>query len=137
MQLRPESLARYIAVSAWRSTSSGLAAIESIDDTPIEAVTNTSPWLSAIGSRNTASRRSARADAEASDLVVGSSTTYSSPDSRATIASGGAALTSRSATMRSTSSPAEWPSESLMFLNRSRSTKYSVGSRSARHDSWT
>ena len=44
-----------------------------------------------MGSRNTDSNRSANADAEPSERVVGSSTTYSSPDSRATIASCGTA----------------------------------------------
>ncbi len=101
------------------------------------AVTNTSPWASAIGSRNTDRRRSASADALLSDRVVGSSTTYSSPDNLATIASRGTVPISRSATILRTSSPAEWPRLSLMFLNRSRSTKNSVGSRSARHSSLT
>ena len=95
--------------------------------TPMLAVTKTSPWLSASGSRKMASIRSASAIAAPGDFAVASSTTYSSPDRRATIVPCGTALTSLRATVTSTSSPAAWPRESLMFLNRSRSTKNSVG----------
>jgi hypothetical protein len=68
---------------------------------PTLAVMNTSPWLSGSGSRNTSSSRSAMSTDDPS-ADSGSSTTYSSPDSRDTIADAGAAWTSRSATVRST-----------------------------------
>ena len=105
-----------------------------ISATPMLAVTNTSPWLSASGSRKTASRRSASAIEAPWEREAGSSTTYSSPDRRATVAASGTALSRRRATVTSTSSPAAWPRESLMFLNRSRSTKNRVGWTSALHD---
>ena len=96
-------------MSALRSTLSGRAVIDVTEATPMLAVTNTSPWPMAIGSRKIDWILSANGAAESSVRLVGSTTTNSSPDSRATIASAGTTLTRRWATMTSNSSPASWP----------------------------
>ena len=128
MQLRPASLARYIAASACRRSSSGdgeSAAIEHA--TPMLAETNTSPWRNARGSRKHSRSRSAVFMASISLTLSGSRTTNSSPLIRPTMAVAGTALVSRWATATKTSSPALWPSESLIFLNRSTSMKWTAG----------
>src|SRR5690349_23191410 len=64
-----------------------------------------------------------RATASASDCVIGgpSRITNSSPPRRAVVSTERTAFFRRCATSRSSSSPARWPSESFMILNRSRS----------------
>ncbi len=59
------------------------------------AVTNTSPWLIGSGSRKIDNNRSARASDAPGERVDGSSTTYSSPERRATVEYSGAALLRR------------------------------------------
>ena len=124
MQLRPASFARYIAASACRRSSSGEGeSVAGEHATPILAETKTSPCRRARGSRKHSRIRSAVFMASMSLTLSGSSTTNSSPLMRPTIAERGTALVRRWATATKTSSPALWPSESLMFLNRSTSMK--------------
>jgi hypothetical protein len=90
---------------------------------------------STMGSLRAATRRAAISVALCSAGRSSHTTMNSSPASRPRVSAG----RSRSATVRRTSSPASWPRESLIGLNRSRSTKSTASGsvvRSRRRSPW-
>ena len=99
-----------------------------------------SSWPSTCrGGRSTSSSFCATRAAASAPLVPSSSTMNSSPPSRATVSLLRSVWTSRSATPLMIWSPVSRPSESLISLNRSRSTSITVSSwraRRARSIAW-
>ena len=116
-------LARYIAASASRRTSSGFAARSLEMATPTLTPTRCWVWPSGRGASRAARMRSATMRAPATSDRSAQTTANSSPPRRATVSVGRTALRRRWATDVSSWSPASWPSSSLTDLKRSTSMK--------------
>ncbi|MNQ86723.1 hypothetical protein D3C85_1019230 [compost metagenome] len=128
MALRPESLARYRAMSARLSRSAGLAPWSGISAIPMLGVTCSRCPSSSMGSASSLRNLSAimrtwRVISERLPSRPVSSTTNSSPPRRATVSSNRTLASRRAVTIFSTASPRGWPRESLMCLKWSRSRK--------------
>ena len=134
--LRPRSLARYMARSAFFSRSSGVSPWAGNMARPMDRPTCRLCPSSMKGSAKR-SRMCPATLAEASALVGPSmTTTNSSPPRRATVSRRRTAPFRRTATSWSSLSPVEWPMESLMSLKRSRSmSSTAISSPSRRADS--
>ena len=120
---RPASLASYIAMSASTSSSSAVSfELASKGATPTLAVTvaRRPPQADGSSERIAVSRPSATRIASVAS-ARSSSTANSSPPSRASTSVRRSRLRSAVPTLAIRSSPAEWPSESLMYLKLSRS----------------
>ena len=137
---RPLRLASYIAVSASRSRPSASATGWAEVTTPMLALLCRRWPRSSYGRASTCSSRSATVPASAGACRSASSTTNSSPPSRAAVAGWPRATVSgwrppapsrrapcsRSAIWRSSSSPAAWPRVSFTCLKRSKSRNISA-----------
>ncbi len=118
----PAALARYIVMSALRSTSAAVRSPEGPSTTPMDPRTVSSRPSSRMGVASASRMRPA--SSWTSSWVRGPvvSATNSSPPSRATISPGAVPqLCRRSATSTSSRSPAAWPRLSLIALKPSRS----------------
>jgi hypothetical protein len=120
-RLPPRALARYMAASAFSTSDSGRARPPDASAMPTLMVTNTSASPSANGAVATCATRSAIASACASSAMPSQRMVNSSPPKRATVSPGRMTSWSRLPSATSSRSPALWPRESLMNLNRSRS----------------
>ena len=120
---RPRALARYIAVSAARISSSGpwlwspliaipMLTLAKVSDSPRRKGRPSSPWM-----------RSATRVASAGARRESSKTMNSSPARRARVSSGLTQRSMRRASSHRSWSPAACPRLSLTYLNRSTSTK--------------
>ncbi len=121
-RLPPAALARYIVMSALRSTSAGVRSLARPSTMPMLPRTDSSRPSSRIGVERAVRMRTASSVTccSVSEPVVRA--TNSSPPRRATTSPGPVAqLCSRSATSTSSRSPAEWPRLSLTALKPSRS----------------
>ena len=137
---RPRSLARYMAASASDSSPSALrGASGSVTTTPTLAEPKRASPPTVNGSSNASTRRRAIRSACSSSATSSHTTANSSPPKRATVSLARSSLRRRGPIARSSSSPAPWPSESLMTLRLSRSrnsTATRVLSRDARSSAW-
>ena len=95
------------------------------------AEVNTSYPPRLTGAESAAWICSARRAASAASATPSSSSTNSSPPKRATVSAGPTHASSRAATIRSSSSPFRWPSESVTSLKRSRSRNTTANGRGA------
>ncbi len=121
-RLPPADLARYMVMSALRSTSAGLRSPAGPSTTPMLPRTVSSRPSTLTGASSAFMMRAASSSTpcRVSGPVV--SATNSSPPSLATISPGAVAQAwSRSATSTSSRSPAAWPRLSLTVLKPSRS----------------
>src|SRR5712692_2658158 len=123
---RPMSLARYMAVSASRSTSSGRVYLGEPMAMPMDAEVNTSVPSRSCGSTSASWMRSALRMGSSGSAKSSRSTANSSPPSRATVSPGRMHASSRLETRTSSTSPVIWPRLSLMVLKRSMSRKRAV-----------
>ena len=127
---RPRDLARYIALSAFLISSSGVLASPGKTATPIDGVTEIGRPSALTGTSIAAS--SLRATSSTSwrccscDGPPCSSTMNSSPPKRATRSVARRLARMRADTVRSSVSPTRWPSESLTRLKWSRSMNSSA-----------
>ena len=99
---------------------------------PMLAVMKCSPDASTIGWLTACATRSATRIASRAPSSCSHTIRNSSPPSRATVSDGRTASCSRGASATSSSSPAEWPSESLTSLNWSRSSSSTATARPSR-----
>ena len=129
-QARPEDLARYIAVSASRSRSSGRSYSGVWTAMPMLAVAKTSWPPRLIGAVRRSWMRSATRTASLTSRPPSSRIANSSPPTRAMVSEGRSAAASEPAIWISRSSPTRWPRLSLTILKRSRSRKRTAVSRS-------
>ena len=119
----PASLARYIAASASRISSSTSWSGSAESAMPMLAADIVSPCARWNGRPKMRSTRSATAIASCSSLMSSHRIANSSPPKRATVSWRRSEWRRRSATATISLSPAGWPRLSLMTLKRSRSRK--------------
>ena len=120
----PMPLARYMAVSASRSRSSGRIEFTPPPSAmPIDAEVKTSCPSMSKGIDSSRCTRSATREASAAVSTPSTSTANSSPPRRATVSPARRVRSRRREIWMSSWSPARWPSESLTTLKRSRSRK--------------
>ena len=115
---RPAALARYIAASASRSSSSAVRSLLELTANPMLAVTTSS--CSSMTTGCCTARRS-RSATIAGSTPPSTNTTNSSPPNRARRSVSRITWRRRPATRRSSSSPIPWPRLSLTTLKLSRS----------------
>lgn len=121
-RLPPADLARYMVMSALRSTSAALRSRACPSTTPMDPRTVSSRPSRRIGVVSTPRMRQASSTTSVSVSGPVVRATNSSPPSRATISPRAVAqLCSRSATSTSSRSPDAWPRLSLIALKPSRS----------------
>ena len=119
--LRPESLARYMARSAFLSKASTSWPSRGATAMPSDAVTTTSSPCSVKGCPSCSMTCLAATAISSSCGMPPSKIRNSSPASRASVSDVRSLEPSRSATRHSSSSPTAWPSESFTVLKLSRS----------------
>ncbi|MNV34213.1 hypothetical protein D3C71_1256230 [compost metagenome] len=120
---RPLSLAWCMAASAQRSSASPVVACSGKRLIPMEGDTVSGTWPRVNTPCMDASSLSATRAASSGPCTSVSTTTNSSPPSRATTSASRTPWRRRSATLHSSWSPAWWPSESFTVLKWSRFTK--------------
>jgi len=120
-RLRPRSLARYMAASASRRSSSAVISPAWHTAIPMLSVAWIVAPLSTYGVANDARTRSATAMASLTPARLLHSTTNSSPPNRETVSFTRTAVSMRSPTCLIKRSPTSCPSESFTILKRSTS----------------
>ena len=133
-------LARTMAISASRSSSSGVARPGCASAIPIDALMNQSRPLSGNGARSSPTMRSAMRRASSASATGSRMIPNSSPPKRATVSPGRRPWTSRWPTATSSGRRSRGRALSLMTLNRSRSSSTtaidSASSRGGRASAW-